>query len=246
MCRTIGFRSIGPFELRGKEPPVHAYVSSSPSEIPYDGFSPVRLQTGVPPLRSSAPSSRLKRQIRIRSRFDSVIRTRASSTIPPCGPCRHVVGGHSQDVPVQRPLAPQPVVVSGQIIAYYGLICASRSLSPLSVYMQRAFARRSALGWSREGPQFTLRVCSLRAIFRTPMDRAAASDCYLHRSHWPSPSLHRVGIHIATIDGSQVDSVTRLQSSLHVTARKDCWPFTVKDVYVRAFTSQVTSKRCRI
>ena len=46
MGRSIGFRCIRPFEPRGKEPPDPAYVSSSPSKIPYGGFSPVRLQTG--------------------------------------------------------------------------------------------------------------------------------------------------------------------------------------------------------
>jgi hypothetical protein len=46
MFRLIGFRCIRPFELRGKEPPNPAHVSSSPSKIPYGGFSPVRLQTG--------------------------------------------------------------------------------------------------------------------------------------------------------------------------------------------------------
>lgn len=48
------FQCIRPFGLRGKWPPDHQHVSSSPSEIPYDGFSPVRLQAGSP-LRPSAP-----------------------------------------------------------------------------------------------------------------------------------------------------------------------------------------------
>ncbi len=45
--RSISFRCVRPFRLRGKEPPDHADVSFSPSKIPYDGFSPVRLQTGL-------------------------------------------------------------------------------------------------------------------------------------------------------------------------------------------------------
>src|SRR5581483_10457526 len=53
MCRSIGFRCIRPFELCGKEPPDLAYVSSSPSKIPYGGFSPVRLQTGCQSWRPS-------------------------------------------------------------------------------------------------------------------------------------------------------------------------------------------------
>jgi len=46
----------------------------------------------------------------------------------------------------------------------------------------------------------------------------------LRRGHWPSPSLQRLGIRIATIVGSHVDSVTRLQSSLHATARRLACP----------------------
>ncbi len=41
-------------------------VSSSLSKIPYGGFSPVRLQTGIQLLRPSAITQRLKRQTRLR------------------------------------------------------------------------------------------------------------------------------------------------------------------------------------
>ena len=95
------------------------------------------------------------------------------------------------------------------------------SPSPLYGLWRRVHARRSALGWVREGPHFPLSICSLRAIFRTPMDGMARTGCPRH-SHSPSPSLHWFGIHIATIVGSQVDSVTRLQSSLYAAARRDC------------------------
>ena len=43
---------------------------------------------------------------------------------------------------------------------------------------QPAFALRSALGWVPEGPQLTLCVCALRAVFRTPMDCAVACGCF--------------------------------------------------------------------
>src|SRR5678815_2043328 len=51
------FRCIRPFRHRGKWPPDHQLVSSSPSKIPYVGFSPVRLQTGIQPRPSSTMSS---------------------------------------------------------------------------------------------------------------------------------------------------------------------------------------------
>src|SRR3989454_4098566 len=44
-------------------------------------------------------------------------------------------------------------------------------------FRRRALALRSSLGWVREGPQFTLPVCFLRAAFRTPADQTAATGC---------------------------------------------------------------------
>ena len=51
------FRCVRPFGLRGKWPPDHQHVSSSLSKIPYSGFSPVRLQTGIQPRPSSTMPS---------------------------------------------------------------------------------------------------------------------------------------------------------------------------------------------
>src|SRR6266496_1784532 len=127
MGRSIGFRCIRPFELRGKEPPDPAYVSSSPSKIPYGGFSPVRLQTGL--LRHDLRQLHGGLSVRSASATIALTYTRPIAfCLYPCGPDGHENGAICQDAPVQRPLAPQPVVLSGQIIAYYGLICASRSL----------------------------------------------------------------------------------------------------------------------
>jgi len=66
---------------------------------------------------------------------------------------------------------------------------------------------------------------------------------FLPRSPWPSPSLQRLGIHMSPAVGSRGGCVTRLQSSLHATARQDCWPFTDKDGYTRAFARRVAPKR---
>ena len=101
------------------------YVSSSPSKIPYVGFSPVRLQTGIQ-LEPSPDHQSLSTgpayppdtltYIQSQSTFFS------SVALP---------GMFSEDRlmdhPVQRPLAPRPVMLSGQISAYYGLIRNSRS-----------------------------------------------------------------------------------------------------------------------
>jgi len=101
------------------------YVSSSPSKIPYVGFSPVRLQTGIQlepspdhPSLSTGPAYPPDTRTYIQSQS-----TFFSSVALP--------GKFSEDRlmdhPVQRPLAPRPVMLSGQILAYYGLIRNSQS-----------------------------------------------------------------------------------------------------------------------
>ena len=53
------------------------------------------------------------------------------------------------------------------------------SIPPATLWiMQPVFTLRSAPGWVREGPQFTLCVYALRAVFRTPMDCAVAFGCF--------------------------------------------------------------------
>ena len=54
MFRIASFQRIRPFGLRGKERPIPASVSPTPSKIPYGGFSPVGLQTSIRVPPSSA------------------------------------------------------------------------------------------------------------------------------------------------------------------------------------------------
>jgi len=107
------------------------YVSSSPSKIPYVGFSPVRLQTGIQPRPSPAQDG-----LSARPAYTRPTRT---YTWPKLLPRKEVFSrsrAHAQAVlpsstvsnPVQRPLAPQRVMLSRRIFAYYGLIRNSRSL----------------------------------------------------------------------------------------------------------------------
>ena len=93
----------------------------------------------------------------------------------PCGPCGHAFGAISQDVPVQRSLARQRVVLSRRVSAYYDLMCASPGFPP--IYVLDDGPSPPITRGPGEGPQFNLPICSLRAIFRTPADRATASDC---------------------------------------------------------------------
>ncbi len=115
------------------------HVSSSPSKIPYVGFSPVRLQTGIQPRPSPA-----RRGLSARPTY-----TRASQTYTwlKLLSQKRVTSQHccwfyrsrakaqavlysllSVSNPVQRPLARQRVMLSRRVIAYYGLIRNSRPL----------------------------------------------------------------------------------------------------------------------
>ena len=122
------------------------HVSSSPSKIPYVGFSPVRLQTGIQPRPSPA-----RRGLSARPTY-----TRASQTYTwlKLLSQKRVTSQHccwfyrsrakaqavlysllSVSNPVQRPLARQRVMLSRRVIAYYGLIRNSRPLP--SIYEDR-------------------------------------------------------------------------------------------------------------
>jgi hypothetical protein len=106
------------------------HVSSSPSKIPYVGFSPVQLQTGIPPRPSLTQRGLSARPTCARttsaytwlkpltSKRDNISRNR---TI-----VQAVLSSCSRSAPVQRPLAHQKVMLSCRVIAYYGLIRNSR------------------------------------------------------------------------------------------------------------------------
>ncbi len=120
------------------------HVSSSPSKIPYVGFSPIRLQTGIQPQPSPGRHSlsarptytypaqtymrlKLLPQKRVSPqhyRWFLRCRAKAQSGL-------HSILSASN--PVQRPLALQRVMLSHQVIAYYGLIRNSRPLPPVYV-----------------------------------------------------------------------------------------------------------------
>ena len=108
------------------------YVSSSLSKIPYGGFSPVRLQTGIQPQSSLVGCGLSARPTfpRIAPTYMGLksltgnraykLRRRAKA--------QAVLSSSSNDNPVQRPLALQRVMLSLRVIAYYGLIRNSQPL----------------------------------------------------------------------------------------------------------------------
>ena len=97
-------------------------VSSTPSKIPYGGFSPVRLQTGCQEQPSPSHSGL------IRSHSSYLLRTPYSALFRSRTCVQAVRTASDANTPVQWPLAPQPVVLSGRLLAYYGHIRASASL----------------------------------------------------------------------------------------------------------------------
>jgi hypothetical protein len=189
--RSIGFRCVRPFELRGKEPPDPAYVSSSPSKIPYVGFSPVRLQTGLRPLRPSAAPRGL-------SDRPACARRLLPYTQPPTLHCTPMALAGMYAGPIVRVFQSRGPWLASRFCCPTGsslTMASSAPLAPSRRFMDYAAGLRSAvcseLG-SRGSPIYS--ACLFPSC-RLPYP-GGLSGCFwllLHRPHWPSPSLHRFG-----------------------------------------------------
>ena len=197
------FRCVRPFGLRGKWPPDHQHVSSSLSKIPYGGFSPVRLQTGFQPRPSSNMPSLSARPAFTQSRW---IYTRLKSlsqqrAIFRSGTCVQAELPLSyMDHPVQRSLAPQRVMLSHRIFAYYDLIRASRPLPPVYVLSSGSLP----IGLLRAGKEKVPNLSrSSFPIVPSSVPRRLGDffRLLLHRLLWPSPSSHKVGVRLSTLAG---------------------------------------------
>ena len=175
-------------------------VSSSLSKIPYSGFSPVRLQTGIQPRPSSTMSSLSVKPACPRSHWispwlKSLSPKRAifrSGTYVQAGlPLSYI------NHPVQRSLAPQRVMLSHQIIAYYDLIRASLPLPPVYVLSSGSLP----LGLLRAGKEKVPNLsCLSFPIVPSSVPRRLGDffRLLLHRPLWPSPSSHKVGDRLPT------------------------------------------------
>jgi len=204
---------------------VHS-VSSRPSEIPYGGFSPVRLQTGLRPSPSSSGAHPITYR-RPESRSPA-------TTLAPQGAIaalsRRWVAVR-RDCPVQRPLARQRVVLSRRVVAYYGLIRGSRSFPSAYVLHRGVFALQP-----RPGDSLLYSACpSVRAVCRTPADRVVFAVSNATRgSLRPSVRVSASAAFHAKV-GSRAVCLSRLHSSLYAAARTVAGPAPTQDVYVRAF-----------
>ena len=125
-------------------------VSSSPSKIPYGGFSPVRLQTGIPPRPSPARSSSSRYPVPAYTRLKFLSPMRVTSRSGTC-------------VQAALPSSDRTLPSRGPWLAR-GLYCPAGSTLTMTSSETLAasgptydFAVRCYL--RREGPQFTLPVC---------------------------------------------------------------------------------------
>jgi hypothetical protein len=103
--------------------------------------------------------------------------------------------------PVQRSLAPQRVMLSRQIIAYYYLMRASLPLPPVYVLSSGSLP----IGLIRAGAETVPNLSCLSVpIVPSSVPRRLGDfvRSLLHRPLWPSPSSHKVGARLTTLAGS--------------------------------------------
>ena len=176
-------------------------VSSSLSKIPYGGFSPVRLQTGIQPRPSSTMSSLSARPAYTQSPW---IYTRLKSLSPKRALFRsgtYVQAGLPLSYinhPAQRSLAPQRVMLSRRILAYYDLIRASRPLPLVYVLSSGSLPYGPVWAGNEKVPNLS---CSSLPIVPSSVPRRPG-DCLrllLRRPLWPSPSSQKVGVRLSTL-----------------------------------------------
>lgn len=176
-------------------------VFSSPSKIPYGGFSPVRLQTGIQPRPSSTMLS-----LSVRPTYPQTpwIYTRLKSLSQKRAFLRNGTFVQAElplsyrNNPAQRSLAPQRVMLSRQIIAYYDLIRASLLLPPVYVLSSGSLP----VSLLRAGDEKVPNLSRLSFPIVPSSVPRRLGDCLrllLHRQLWPSPSSHKVGARISTL-----------------------------------------------
>jgi hypothetical protein len=200
------------------------YVSSSPSKIPYVGFSPVRLQTGIGP-RSSHTQDGLSARPAFTHPGQTYTWSKLSpqkGNIPQLYSRFFRNGDKAQpdlpsilmsSNPVQRPLARRRVMLSLRVNAYYGLI---RNSQPLpSTYGLYDGSLSYGLVWtgierlpnllrvsfSSVPPSGPRRTKRLQSTVASSLILAFAPSAWARH-----PQFRHAG--------SEADRVTRLQSSL--------------------------------
>jgi hypothetical protein len=253
VCRpvTSDVSVFSDFVAKGHQAMHH--VSSSLSKIPYGGFSPVRLQTGCQPRPSPHRDG-------LSAKPASPV-PRPTYTGPQPAARRGVTPRQDAGTPVIEPKLkrhsppPPPALQSRGPWLARGFCCPAGSsltmascetLAPLpATYALYAGSSPDGLVWAGSERFPNLLRLSLPAVppsvprwtdrvpVAVPSSVALAFTFFAEARH----------PHVSPAVGSRGGCVTRLQSSLHATARQDCWPFTDKDGYTRAFARRVAPKR---
>jgi len=204
------------------------HVSSSPSKIPYGGFSPVRLQTRSP----RRPSSSLARSdlyaVLVRPSDPVAIAGNPTGRLSPHLPSRGPWLASGLCCPAESSLtmaSSETLVSSCRLMLYTAGLC-----GPTTSH------RRP------EVPQFTLHVCprvphsvprwTARLLLTVTSSHILAFAIFALARR---PLSHKIRFIVVC--------VTRLQVSLYATARWVCLPRHGQDFYFRAFTLEDRSPK---
>ena len=227
------------------------HVSSSPSKIPYGGFSPVRLQTGRQPPPSialhrlsaksayTAPARSYRGPHPMRIPRSQQARARASHSPSRSGPRGQAGLRWSSWTRQSRGpwLARGLCCPSGSSLT----MASSETLAStrrLIFFVQTGLCPSTSSGLGDQSFPTFLRVSVPSCRLPYPGGPHGCTRLLLHRERWPSPSLQRLGTRSPTHVDSRVGSVTRLQSSLHATARRLACPSPT-----RTFTPELSPPR---
>ena len=212
------------------------HVSCSLSKIPYIGFSPVRLQTGIQ-LRPSLTRSWVKCEAHMHHNHDNLYAAKVGQPCS-CGLTACIAEpAIASAFPVQRPLARRALCCRCGSSLNMASSETVRSFRRLIFFVRRVFALRPRMGWGRQLPQFAPRTShtvpssvprrSARVHLAVPSPRviafavsAPARQPHLHARRFPH------------------GCVTRLQGSLYATARYVACPSPA-----RTFTIELSPDR---
>ena len=219
------FQRIGPFGRRGKRPPDHQHVSSSPSKIPYGGFSPVRLQTGRPRQPSGASPSLSASSAYARFRLPYMPR----KSCPP--PRDHVAECSLRSAQLFRcgPSAGQAALrlgtgraspealgsPAGYVVPQcHRLLCPHLRLCPpttgLSSSSRWPLGGRLRPSSADRGSPLSSACLFLPCHLLYPDEPRDCIRLLLHRGQWPSPHRHGFGTRSCARSGLNAHGVTRL------------------------------------
>ena len=140
------------------------------------------------------------------------------------------------DCSVQRPLARQRVILSHRVFAYYGLMSPSRHLPPAYLFRPGGSLSSGLIETDPERFPNLLRV-SLPPCRRPYPGSRMEFRLFLLHSHWPSPSLHRLGICQLPAGPLWVVCDFGAATFALCCGPVGCLLFTGKSFYFRAFAS---------